>query len=136
MIAADTNVLLRYFLRDDDAQAERARAVFQRGDKVLMTDVVLVESVWTLLGRRYRMDRSDVIRLIASLVQEPNIRFEDDHAVFSALQAFRQTDAGFAVYKTLKVESLSHEAPVIYTFDADALQLPDTAQPWALPRRR
>lgn len=138
MIAADTNVLLRYLLRDDDAQAEQARAVFQGGDDVLLTDVVLVESVWTLLGRRYRMTRSDVIRLIASLLQESNIRFEDEGVVFSALQAFRQTDADFAdaliVYKTLKVASGGREAPVVYTFDANALQLPHTAQPMALPR--
>ncbi len=138
MIAADTSVLLRYLLRDDDVQAELARAVFQGGDDVLITDVVLVESVWTLLGRRYRLTRSDVIRLIASLLQEPNIRFEDEDLVFSALQAFRQTDADFAdaliVYKTLKVASGGREAPIVYTLDARVLQLPHTARPRALPR--
>lgn len=138
MIAADTNVLLRYLLRDDDTQAERARAVFQDGDRVLLTDVVLVESVWTLLGRRYRMARSDVIVLIGSLLQEPNIRFEDEDVIFSALQAFRKTDADFAdaliVYKTLKIASGEREVPVVYTFDADALQLPHTAQPRAFPK--
>lgn len=140
MIAADTNVLLRYLLRDDDAQAELARAIFQGGDRVLVTDVVLVESVWTLLGRRYRMTKPDIIRLIGSLLQEPNIRFEDEDVIFCALQAFRRTDADFAdaliVYKTLKVGSGDREAPVVYTFDADALQLPHTARPGALPGSR
>ena len=58
---------------------------------------------------------------------------EDEEVVFSALQAFRKTDADFAdaliVYKTLKIASGESEAPVIFTFDTDALQLPHAARP-------
>ena len=43
MIAIDTNVLLRYLLRDDEAQAERARCIIECGERVLITDVVLAE---------------------------------------------------------------------------------------------
>ena len=50
MIAVDTNVLLRYLLHDDEAQAVRADAVFDAGETVLVTDVVLVETMWTLSG--------------------------------------------------------------------------------------
>lgn len=34
MIAVGANVLLRYLLRDDQAQAERACRVFQRGERM------------------------------------------------------------------------------------------------------
>ena len=54
MIAVDTNVLLRYLLHDDDLQAAQADAIFNTAETILITDVVLVETVWTLVGRKYR----------------------------------------------------------------------------------
>ena len=45
MIAVDTNVLLRYLLHDDEAQAARANAVFDADETILITDVVLAETV-------------------------------------------------------------------------------------------
>lgn len=96
MIAVDTNVLLRYLLRDDEAQDKRARRVIECGECVMITDVVLAETVWTLAGRRYRTTRADLIDLVIKLLQDANLRFEDDEVVWSALQAFRRTEADFA----------------------------------------
>ena len=90
LIAIDTNVLLRYLLRDDEAQAERVRRVIECGERVLITDVVLAETMWTLAGRRYRATRSDLIDLVNKLLQDANLRFEDDEVVWSALQAFAE----------------------------------------------
>lgn len=61
MIAIDNNVQLRYLLRDDVVRAERARRVIDGGESVLITDVVLAETVWALTGRRYRAIRTDMI---------------------------------------------------------------------------
>lgn len=53
MTAVDSNVPLRHLTRDDEAQAEKARQVFTNNDeRVLITDVVLAETTWTLAGRR------------------------------------------------------------------------------------
>lgn len=82
MIAADTNVLLRYLLRDGDAQAERARRIFERAARILITDVVLAETVWTLTGRRYGATKADLIAVVDNLLQEPNVRFEDDEVMW------------------------------------------------------
>ena len=133
MIAVDTNVLLRYLLRDDEAQAERSRRVFERDERILITDIVLAEAVWTLIGRRYRATKADVIAVVEKLLEEPNVRFEDDDVIWSALQAYRETDADFAdaliVHKAMKTTSTSDELKAVYTFDATALQLPNTAEP-------
>ena len=61
MIAVDTNVLLRYLLADDAEQSVRAKALIAGHAPVLVTDVVLVESVWTLRGPRYKMNKSEYI---------------------------------------------------------------------------
>ena len=129
----DTNVLLRYLLRDDEAQAEKSRRVIERAERILITDVVLVEAVWTLIGRRYRATRDDIIAVVEKLLQEPNVRFEDDEVIWSALQAYRETEANFAdaliVHKALKTAAIDDELQAIYTFDTTALQLPSTAKP-------
>ena len=133
MIAVDTNVLLRYLLRDDEAQAEKARRLVESAERVLITDVVLVEAVWTLIGRRYRATRDDVIAVVGKLLQEPNVRFEDDEVIWSALQAYRETEANFAdaliVHKAIKTAATEDGLQAVYTFDTTALQLPATTEP-------
>lgn len=133
MIAVDSNVLLRYLLGDDIGQAERSRRVFDRAEGILITDVVLVETLWTLAGSRYGAAKADLIAVVDNLLQEPNVRFEDDEVIWSSLQAYRGTDVDFAdaliVYKALKIASASNGLDAIYTFDSAALQLPKTAEP-------
>ena len=142
MIAADTNVLLRYLLHDDEAQAARAVAVFDTEETVLLTDVVLVETVWTLSGRKYRLAKAELVAVLERLFSEPNIRFEDDRVVWRALQAYRSaapageagsaTGAGFAdaliVFKALRAASDAGEAlNAVYTFDEAMQRFPLTA---------
>ena len=133
MIAVDTNVLLRYLLRDDQIQAEKARQIFERQERILITDVVLAETMWTLIGRRYRAVKADLVAVVQNLLQDPKVCFEDDDVVWNALQAYRKTDADFAdaliVYKAQKTATFGNGLDVVYTFDAAALQLPNTVEP-------
>ena len=143
MIAADTNVLLRYLLRDDEVQAARADAVFGSAETVLITDVVLAETVWTLAGRKYRLAGTEIAAVLERL-SEPNIRFENDQVVWRALQAYRsagRADAawpakggGFAdaliVFKALRAAAdASEPSTAVCTFDAAMRRLPHTASP-------
>ena len=144
MIAVDTSVLLRYLLHDDEGQAERADAVFDAGETVLITDVVLAETVWTLSGRKYRLAKGELAAVLERLFSEPNIRFEDDQVVWRALQAYRSAApaddaasakrAGFAdaliVFKAVRAASDSGGTlNGVYTFDAAVGRLPHTASP-------
>ena len=144
MIAVDTSVLLRYLLHDDEGQAARADAVFAAGETVLITDVVLAETVWTLAGRRYRLTKAELVAVVQRLFNEPHVRFEDDQVVWRALQAYRSAGtageagsakgAGFAdaliVFKAERAASDSGEALTgVYTFDAAMERLPQTVAP-------
>lgn len=60
IIAIDTNVLLQRILDDDDGQAASARRLFECDELLLITEVVLVEAVWTLTGKRYKATKDDV----------------------------------------------------------------------------
>ena len=144
MIAIDTNVLLRYLLDDDKAQAKRASELILGDTPVLITDVVLVEAVWTLKGKRYNLDKEAIVNVVYSLFAEPNVVFEDGQAVWRAVYDFKNAksiktggkrkEADFP--DALIVNKARHIADAtgasfegVYTFDAAAQQLPGTEKP-------
>ena len=139
MIAVDSNVLLRYLLGDDEQQAEKADVLINGGELVLITDVMLAEVIWTLAGRKYRLDKEEIINTVEALFKEPNLRFEDDQVVWRALHAYRtaesvkvgqrrkETDFADALiaYRAQKIAALQKtRLQALYTFDKAASQLP------------
>lgn len=99
MIAIDTNVLLRLWLRDDDAQFERAAKLLAplQGEvaAVLLCDVVLAEAVWALRAA-YRRSREEIATALEATLAQPAYAFEDRAAVQTAVQAFQASSADFA----------------------------------------
>jgi predicted nucleic-acid-binding protein len=144
VIAVDTNVLLRYLLRDDKVQAAKADKLINGSTPVLITDVVLVETVWTLKGKKYKLDKAAIIEVLNSLFEESNIYFEDGQTVWRALNDYRQA-------KPVKVGGKKKQADFpdalivnkakfyamekgeildsVYTFDRAARKIPGTAAP-------
>jgi len=88
MIAIDTNVLLRYLLADDAGQYRRAKKLISSNRPVLITDVVLSETVWTLVGKRYGFDKAQISSVIRALVGDLGFAFEDSQVVWSALKDY------------------------------------------------
>jgi len=93
MISIDTNVLLRYLLQDDKTQSPKANKLFVSKDKILLTDVTLIETIWTLKGNRYKLKKDELIQVINELFKEPNLEFEDGQCVWRALNVFRTSEA-------------------------------------------
>lgn len=140
MIAIDTNVLLRYLLDDDPAQSEKAEKLIVGNDVVLVTDVVLVETLWTLKGKKYQLDKTDLIGIVRALFEETNIRFEDGQVVWMALNDYRKAKpvrgkvADFAdALITNKAKFIANSLGVSfsgsYTFDKAAQALPGAKPP-------
>ena len=134
MIAVDANVLLRYLLDDDIEQSPRAARLFHRDDGILVTDVVLAETLWTLAGRKYRASRTDLAAVVDSLFREPVVEFEDRQAVWGALGDFEATAADFQdallLHKARSVAERAQEPlSALYTFDVAALELDGAKRP-------
>lgn len=140
MISIDTNVLLRYLLEDDAEQFKKATKLISGQHKVLVTDIVLVETIWTLRGKKYQLKKPELVTVIQSLFQEPNVRFEDGQAVWLALTDYRNArpvkgkEADFAdaliINKSKQVagkEGKSFEGS--YTFDIAAQALSGARAP-------
>ena len=80
MIAVDTNVLLRFVLRDDEGQFTRASAFLNSrtaDDPAFVSLIVLAEFVWAL-RRRYGYGRAEAHSLVATLLETAEISFEDE----------------------------------------------------------
>lgn len=140
MIAIDTNVLLRYLLDDDQDQAVKASRLINGNEAVLVTDVVLAETIWTLKGKKYQLKKPALITVIQALFREPNIRFEDGRVVWVALYDFRNAkpvkgktaDFPDALIlnkaKAIAIER-SNQLTGFYSFDHAAQALPHSKAP-------
>lgn len=144
MIAVDTNVLLRRLLNDDVAQAEKARRLFETNESVLITDVVLAETVWTLTGKRYGAGKKEIEAVVMGLLEERNVIFESRQAIWSALNDYldalpvkaasgtRTADLADAmVVNKAKITARyrSEQYRGTYTYDQAALALDGTKAP-------
>ncbi len=144
MIAIDTNVLLRYLLDDDKVQSKKAIALITGSSSVLVTDVVLAETIWTLKGKKYKLDKEGVMQVVNALFDEPNICFEDGQTVWRALNDYRKAEpvkvgsrrkqADFPDALIInKAKYQAHKAKTtldgIFTFDVAAQEIPGTKKP-------
>jgi len=87
VVGIDTNVLVRFVVRDDAAQYEAAAAVFARltpEEPGFITHVTLAELTWTL-ARTYKMSRAARLSVIRALVESDSVEFEDGEGVVRAL---------------------------------------------------
>lgn len=80
MKAVDTNVLLRFVLRDDEQQFAAAAAFFNARtaeDPAFVSLIVLTELVWAL-RQRYGFDRDKARFLVETLLETAELVFEDE----------------------------------------------------------
>ena len=71
-ITADTNVLLRAYVADDEAQAAAAVDLLAKADIVAVSLQALCEFAW-VLGRQYRTAPKDIAAAIRALLDTANV---------------------------------------------------------------
>ena len=83
MRAVDTNILARFYLRDDVVQGRIAAGVLSAGD-VFVSKTVILELEWVL---RYVADQPEdkVIDCLAHLIALPGVTVEDREEIEAAL---------------------------------------------------
>jgi predicted nucleic-acid-binding protein len=89
VIGLDTNVLVRFLVRDDPEQYQRAEAVFSAltaADQGYLSVVVLVETHW-VLTRSYGFAASQALRALALLLDAVELVVQEAPAVRAALRA-------------------------------------------------
>jgi predicted nucleic-acid-binding protein len=99
MIGLDTNVLIRYLVRDDQAQFERARRLLRRavegGEPVMVSLLTLLEMEWVLRSR-YAVSKKDITATISSLLNALELTFEDEPSIEEAMHLWKDSTTDFA----------------------------------------
>jgi predicted nucleic-acid-binding protein len=123
VLGVDSNVLVRFFTRDDEKQYEQASRFFgQAKDRSLFLSViVLVELNWTL-RRAYKRAREDTLRVLEDLAHTRQFVIEDRDNVVRAIAIARTTRADFSD-ALIALRNEADGCPQTATFDHDALDI-------------
>ena len=126
MLGIDTNVLVRFLVRDDPAQFERARRLLKReagkGETVLISMLVLLETEWVLRSR-YALAKPKIADALSSLLDSVELTFEDEPSVEQALFVWKDSAAEFADC-LINARHRALGCGATATFDARAAKLP------------
>ena len=117
MIALDTNVLLRLFVRDHPEQAKAVTKLLADAGpaSVRVSTIVLAELVWTL-QRRYQLEKGSLIATLQNLLTRSELELEGRGAVMTAIRWYELGDADFVDYLIAALHRDAGAAPT-FTFD-------------------
>ncbi|MBM3334420.1 type II toxin-antitoxin system VapC family toxin [Candidatus Sumerlaeota bacterium] len=96
MIALDTNVIVRFLVRDDEKQAQAVYARFRQAEaareRLFVPLLVVLETIW-VLESAYDLSRDDILDAFEDLRRMPILEFEKDHLLQSLLSSGRKSRA-------------------------------------------
>ena len=113
MIVLDTNLLLRYLLNDDVAQAKRAARVLASAPQVTVTPTIVLELVWVL--ECSDCSRAEIALALRHVLGLPTMRLPNESALYRAVLWFEQ---GLDFADALHL-ALSPATATVMTFDKD-----------------
>ena len=119
MPSLDTNVLLRYVVRDDPAQTRRAAEFIGRFENVesslFIPLSVTLETEWVLRSV-YEFAKDSVLEVFVGLLGAREIRFQDEACVETATYLYRDHNADFADCLHVATAFIYDQLPLV-TFD-------------------
>jgi predicted nucleic-acid-binding protein len=124
MKAIDTNILVRFLVNDDPAQAQQVRQLFsaaeQQRETYFVPLLVVLESIW-VLESAYQVGRNELIEVLSDLLLLPVLEFEQREAVQAMLQTARNDPLDLPDLLIAK-SALRNGCECIFTFDKKAAQ--------------
>lgn len=124
MLSADSNVVLRLVLRDDEEQHRAARALLRTGGGIFVSHVVLAEVVWTLIAA-YDFPQPRIIAAVERLLDTDGIVVQEPDVVKAALQDLARSRADFGDCLILAIARKRGALPLA-TFDVALSKLEGT----------
>ena len=120
VVLPDTNVVLRYLLRDHEAHYAQASELFEavrEGKRqAVLLEGVLVECVY-VLTKFYQVPRAEAAGKLQGLLQYKGIHNPDRQELLDALQRYAETRLDIVDCILLAKGSTEHTE--VFSFDAD-----------------
>lgn len=125
MIGVDTNVLVRYLVKDDQSQFDRASKLLIReanaGRQIMVSLLVLLETEWVLRSR-YELSKSAIVGAFSALLDAAELCFEDESCIEAAIYTWQDSTADFADC-LIGARNSRLGCSATATFDSKALRL-------------
>ena len=125
MKAIDTNVLIRFLMKDDERQSEAVYLIFkdaeEKRQELWVPLVVILETLW-VLDSAYDIPRPEIVDTIDTLLQMPVLKFETQPALQQFVNLARDTNLDLSDL-LIAVSAKYSGADRILTFDAKASRL-------------
>lgn len=90
MNALDTNVLIRFLIQDDAAQAEKVNRLFEQAelakDRLHVPLLLVLEVIW-VLESVYAVSRGDILQALGELLSMPVLSFEKQDVIRAFITA-------------------------------------------------
>ena len=126
MLGIDTNILVRFLVRDDERQFEKARKLIRRevvaGRSIFVSQLVLLETEWVLRSR-YDLNQNEIIGAISGLLDSSDVQLEDEPEIEEALHVWNDSNTEFADC-LIGARNRRLGCSATATFDAKASKLP------------
>ena len=117
----DTSVFIRFFTRDDETRAERARALLEAadtGDVTLHVNHLSFAEIAYALRSQYGLPRASIAERLQDLLDVRGIKVPDKPLIASAIELYadRSTDFGDAYFVA---DMRKRRLRSIYAYDSD-----------------
>ncbi|MFT5610068.1 MAG: putative nucleic-acid-binding protein [Polaribacter sp.] len=126
MIALDTNVLVRYLVQDDPAQAKLATKFIETNctddQPCFIGQIVLCELAW-VLESNYQQNRKQIANVIEELLQVGQLGVQQPEVIWRALSDYKNSNADFPDHLLARVNQ-SAGCDCTITFDKKASKQP------------
>ena len=126
-VFVDTNIFIRFLIRDIEKQAQAAKRLFNRAEKgevlLVTSSAVVFEVIWTL-SSFYKESKDEVIEKITSFLEISTLEVENKELIIESLLIWQEKNIGFIdAYNYLW--SQKHEIKSLYSFDKHFDDLPN-----------
>jgi predicted nucleic-acid-binding protein len=106
----DTNVIVRFLVRDDEAQWLQADQYINQAQEnhqpCLINNIVLCEVVWVLRSR-YKISRNQLITILENLLNTNLFIFENSDDIAWAIDQMKSGNADFSDYLIVRLNQRS-----------------------------
>ncbi len=117
----DTNIFLRYLIRDDPSRYEKCREILKKGVEgkigLVTSEMVIAELIWTLLSY-YKVSKADIVEKISVIVTTENLYIPDKDIIIDAVILYSRKNIDYIdAYNAVFMRY--HDFQDIYSYDRD-----------------
>ncbi len=122
----DTNLLIRYFVKDDTAHTQAVHRLLERAARgevsLVVAPIVFAEITW-VLESRFSLSLDTIADYLEAILQTPGLEVLQAEVLSEAVRIYRRTRIDF-VDAWIAALAKSHDVSRGYTFDRHFARVP------------